>query len=218
MEYILMVLFALLARYSTLAPVQDYLIPFDSCALPCQLGIALGETPTLDADAILSAHLWIEDDGLPPVFAYGEDRYALILMTQVGWRWNGEQPDWLDGWIRAHLRWRDDGGDPALRDLRVTTTLTIGDTWLLLGMPQAGYALPMIVRTGNDGWDEFCNYSLYDAIYDDGRLRVRAFVPRPLRLVEFFRTEVEVEFYSEEWGIDGGLHPINHAHCASMLP
>src|SRR5512145_1500767 len=154
MIFIVALLTLVFSQYSSVQSLRLYFRPSDGCSLPCQLGLKVEETTGLETKHLLASHPWVLANQSSPGYSYAPDEYAQVLMTTWDWQWSGQQPDWLVDRLSIHLGWKSTGTD-AIRDLRIHTTLTIGDTWLILGLPEAGTILPYLVPTGTK-WDSVC--------------------------------------------------------------
>lgn len=99
----------------------DVVASGDLCAADeaarCWQGIRVGETTRAEALSILGEHPWV--------------LRTFETSITVSWRWNGQQPDAIDG--------RNDGVLRIDRDvvtlIRVHTQLQFGDIWLAFGAP-----------------------------------------------------------------------------------
>lgn len=106
---------------------------FDSCTpMPCWQGIRPGETTTDDALDILGGHPWV--DAITEVYAApypGSARTTLIY-----WTWSDRYP--FAGsfpFLRQGVIVTNQG---VVRQIYLTTSLTLGDMWLTLGSPDGG--------------------------------------------------------------------------------
>ncbi len=112
----------------------------EDCPMPCWQGIRPGVTAREDAEAILEAHPWVDlsaDVDVPGIPYSG---------TYDLWQWtedfsfpmpiNRQDIAFTDGVIGYIDRQRDDE-IPRVGGMEMTTGLTLGDVWRLLGAPRS---------------------------------------------------------------------------------
>jgi hypothetical protein len=112
------------------ADILALLMPPQGCPAPCFLGVRPGRTTSAEAVAVLEQHEWI---------AAVEPSADFLDL-----RWSGTQPGFLDSDARnyLHVAWY------AIGEIRLATTLSLGDLWVALGQPEAGFAVPTASGSG----------------------------------------------------------------------
>lgn len=209
------VMLLLFTQSASLAPIKSYFIAADGCTLPCQLGIELGITTGPEAAQIWLNNKWIIVDSLNPSPWYSQGKYELVLKTYYVWYWSGYQPTWIKDYFITDRDWGD--GSPVLRNLQISTSLTIGDTLLLLGLPEGGNVLLKSIYQQNAEL-KACPDAFYDAIYDSGKLHIRADIQYPLSIISFLQTPVDIEFEPRPAEYRHTVDFINESPCTELLP
>lgn len=142
---------------------------------PCFFDIVPGVTRIDQAIDRLENHPWV---GEFQIF-----RGMEIDSGFLRWSWTGAQPEEIDS-RRSGQMWYQRG---VIRWLEIPTTLTVGDLWLLLQMPEAGRI--HLTSAGDQ--------RVYGvALYYGGRLGARADHDCPLRAAAYWRAPIIVRINS----------------------
>lgn len=163
--------------------LQALLQPTD-CTSPCFIGIEPGITGIHDARMLLENHPWVMDIEL--VF-HAPDAPMETRDGRLRWRWNGRQPDLL----RAPFL---DAGEVVIehgvvQSVKVATSVSFGDAWLLLGVPTHGY-----IGTSRIYLERFDNHM---AVYNERGVKIQTLVPHAPRIATFWNALVEVTFEAQ---------------------
>lgn len=190
-----------MALISAQAGNDDYLsslIPADDCPAPCWMSVRAGEMSGEAAVALLKNHAWVKD---LTFFQPIDD----INTRYFGWRWNGEQPGWIDSDWRGEMRvYR-----ATVAGIKVRTHLTLGEIWLSLGGTSRGILIPSATNPEQ--------VVTYIAVFPAQSLLVRATVARRASLREYWFTPVEIESAGrlavEYYQTYDYPHPCNRMAC-----
>ncbi len=170
--------------------LRAFLTPPEDCAPPCFMGIRPGVTTSGAAMRILQNHPWVNQ---PPVITRSVyDRRTFIIQ----WQWSGGQPTPID------TRW--DGTisitQNLVQNVRVRTTLQLGNVWLTLGSTHQGVALFSLDRPRHRN-------TTYIAVYPDEALLVRSPTAWRIARREFWSAYVELETTNAETIAYFGSYP-----------
>ncbi len=105
--------------------LRAFLAPPETCPLPCWQGVRPGVTSLEQAMALMREHPWV-----------GEMNFAQRI-DALYWRWNDDQPAFVDRDRRGFLSVRADG---IISNVMLYTEIPVGDLILLLGQPDAIYS------------------------------------------------------------------------------
>jgi hypothetical protein len=156
-------------------PLRALLTSPENCAAPCYLGIHPGVTTADDAMAILASYPWVQDI-----------RRQTTYIDRVYWRWNDPPDAVIDASTEGSL-WLV---DEIVQEIAISTTLTFGDVWLLLGPAQRGsFLLGSLDVPGKSG-------AFHTALYRDARVEVAFVAECPIRLQAFWESRVTVRWIS----------------------
>lgn len=117
------------------ATLDALLVPPDGCAMPCFLGIRIGETHTADAIAILQEHPWIAD---VEHTGAGERQ-----VSSIRFRWSMDAPRYV-GSFRDNVL-EVGYGTETISGITLHLFMPTGDVWRFLnvrtvdGVPLAAY-------------------------------------------------------------------------------
>lgn len=163
--------------------------PLD-CAPPCFMGIQPGKTTSGAAMRALQNHPWVGQS--PVIMRSVYDRRTFIIQ----WMWSGEQPDVID------TRWQGtiNVAQNLVQNIRVRTTIPLGNVWLALGDTDQGVALFSLDRPKHRN-------TTYIAVYSDISLLVRSPTSWRVARHEFWRTNVELESGNAESIAYFGAYP-----------
>ncbi len=193
------------AQHSDYSSIRAYLLPDDGCPLPCILGVEVGATTIDDARHTLQSHAWVAEFATD--YGYGPSGYFNTLETTYTWAWSGSQPSWLQGSGSTGTAWKADG-QAIMRDMRIHTTITIAESWRILGVPEQGHFMPRFdAPPTTDVHGGQCEHALYAGFYNGGALLAIAWVPTPLTPESFWSEPVDIRFYppGESYGLGGWI-------------
>ncbi len=94
----------------------------DACSLPCFMGIRPGLTTVDEAYQLLSSSVWVTDMSKQVL----NDLYGTIT-----WTWSAQKPAWIADHSKGQVLIRD----RVVSTMVINTRLQLGDTRLLLGLP-----------------------------------------------------------------------------------
>jgi hypothetical protein len=110
--------------------LHAFLTPPDGCPMPCFISIRPGVTPLDEAVRILDEHEWVTNVTL----AYNESTGAV---SDIHWKWDGRQPDAIAQEARIDIK------DGIVYWISIPTTLSLGDTWAIWGVPDEYVTTPI---------------------------------------------------------------------------
>lgn len=109
--------------------LRDMLGAPANCAPPCWQGIRPQVTTADEAEARLRAHPWVSD------LIRGDGT--------LSWRWNGQQPGYIDAALRGIVYLRSE----RVETVRIPLRVTFGDIWALLGAPAEALLVRPVSRS-----------------------------------------------------------------------
>lgn len=120
------IFFAVLLLLIHAQPYDDYglsqQVSARDCALPCFMSIRPGLTTVDEAYQRLSESAWVGDISKQVL----NDLYGTIT-----WTWSAQKPAWIAGHTKGQVQIRD----RVVSAIVINTRLLLGDTRLLLGLP-----------------------------------------------------------------------------------
>jgi hypothetical protein len=205
---------ALHRHRAELKSAQELLSPAAPCPLPCVMGLELGTTTLQQAQAELPNHPWVA--GVDPSWSYYEDEFALVMQTKYGIAWSSARPAWLEESAVFDTNYKGNGV-ARVENLRLYTTLTIAETWLLFGIPPGGNYIPPFDQDDEGA----CQRAFYAADYGD--MQVLTWVTMPLTPASFWNTTVRIQFNpagSGRYNFGYWVEPpyLDTRHCLMMMP
>ncbi len=130
------------------------------CSAACFAGIQPGVTSVEDAVTLLQASEWVSQV---------DNRTINNVSGYISWTWNDQKPDWINGNMEGEI-WAT---QKKVVQIMVYGSLQLGDTRLLLGLPDQ----EIIDRTA----DRKREFSLYTAFYGQTGLMIQSWQPcRPM--------------------------------------
>jgi hypothetical protein len=197
-----------------------------ACSLPCELGLNQSEPLTVQklADHLV-AEGWMKeiplDETLP--YGYGPGRFYNVGRTFTAFPLNGEVETPYGDRLRLQISWIG-GINPnfdvirsaEIQEIYLYDHMTLLESLRMYGIPDFGAVLPFFP----DGFiygQMPCGSSRYTAYYDDGRMRIEAYLPWPL-LLKMWSIPVTIsypfdrDFRPERKPFDG-LYSMSHDWC-----
>lgn len=157
------------------ADLRAILFPTD-CTAPCFMGIRPGVTHGDEALERLLAHPWATNVGIIYRGSGSDENRDGTL----SWSWSGNQPAILRAPFFTVGEIEIDGG--VVDSIKISTAISFGDIWLLLGRPQRGF-----LRTSRTYLGRFQNhYAVYEG------LEFRTMLPLPIGINDFWSAPVEI--------------------------
>ena len=164
--------------------VRRFLLPKESCAMPCWQGIQPGVTRIEQASHLLSSNPWVKHVQIverPP-------------STYVYWDWSDQKPGFA-GDPHALIPPEMWGQDGIIQLIYIPTSLSYGDVSLLLGTPGRGsfavsHDLNSVIVTSRPN-------TRHLAVYFDGTVSFGTRVVCPVNLDLFWNAPVSIAYIGD---------------------